>query len=130
MQSQISAIDQDADGFLWFATEAGLCRFDGVRFRRFTRTEGLPDSVMVDVCAHGDEVWAATERGGLVLWNGSALEKVAGLPLEPGELLTGVQVLCRRHRDRELTTRGFRRPTRLMATNFARGGVGDPRRRG
>ncbi len=94
VQSQISAIDQDVDGFLWFATEAGLCRFDGVRFRRFTRTEGLPDSVMVDVCAHGDEVWVATERGGLVIWDGNTLEEVADLPLNPDELLTGVQLLA------------------------------------
>ena len=93
VQSQISAIDQDADGFLWIATEAGLCRFDGKHFRHFTRTNGLPDSVLADVAAHGNEVWAATERGGLVVWDGKDLEQVTNLPLEEDELLTGVQIL-------------------------------------
>ena len=29
---QIQAIEQDADGYLWLGTDAGLVRFDGVRF--------------------------------------------------------------------------------------------------
>ena len=33
----IRALAQDADGFLWLGTEAGLVRFDGVEFRTFDR---------------------------------------------------------------------------------------------
>ncbi|HET6994549.1 MAG TPA: two-component regulator propeller domain-containing protein, partial [Chitinophagaceae bacterium] len=28
-------ISQDGNGFIWFATENGLCRFDGKNFRTF-----------------------------------------------------------------------------------------------
>jgi len=35
---------QDRDGFMWFGTETGLCRFDGARFRTFTTKDGLPDN--------------------------------------------------------------------------------------
>lgn len=35
---------QDKDGFLWFATENGLSRFDGKQFKNFTVKDGLPDN--------------------------------------------------------------------------------------
>lgn len=35
---------QDKDGFMWFATENGLSRFDGTNFRNFTVKDGLPDN--------------------------------------------------------------------------------------
>jgi two-component system, sensor histidine kinase ChiS len=36
-------IDQDEVGHLWFATSEGVSRFDGVRFRNFDVSSGLPD---------------------------------------------------------------------------------------
>jgi ligand-binding sensor domain-containing protein len=38
---------EDKDGFLWFATETGVSRFDGTHFRNFTLTDGLPDNEIV-----------------------------------------------------------------------------------
>jgi sugar lactone lactonase YvrE len=35
---------QDKEGFMWFATENGLSRFDGKRFKTFTTKDGLPDN--------------------------------------------------------------------------------------
>ncbi len=35
---------QDKEGFLWFATETGVSRFDGTSFKNFTTAEGLPDN--------------------------------------------------------------------------------------
>ena len=35
---------QDQDGLLWFATDKGLARFDGSRFRTYDMSDGLPDS--------------------------------------------------------------------------------------
>ncbi len=34
---------QDKKGFLWFATDKGLARFDGTRFKVYTMKDGLPD---------------------------------------------------------------------------------------
>jgi ligand-binding sensor domain-containing protein len=45
-------VSQDKDGFVWFATENGLCRFDGKNFRTFTTKDGLPDNSILRV--HGD----------------------------------------------------------------------------
>ena len=36
------AITQTTDGYLWIGTEAGLVRFDGVRFFTFTTPDGKP----------------------------------------------------------------------------------------
>ncbi len=44
-------ITQDKDGFIWFATENGLSRFDGRRFRNFTTREGLPDNAVLRIMA-------------------------------------------------------------------------------
>ncbi|HBG58871.1 MAG TPA: hypothetical protein DDX07_12760, partial [Porphyromonadaceae bacterium] len=33
--NHVVSITQDRDGFLWFATEEGLNKFDGLRFTRF-----------------------------------------------------------------------------------------------
>lgn len=45
-------ISQDKDGFIWFGTENGLCRFDGKNFKTFTTKDGLPDNSILKV--HGD----------------------------------------------------------------------------
>ncbi|HEY6505836.1 MAG TPA: histidine kinase [Chitinophagaceae bacterium] len=45
-------ISQDKDGFIWFATENGLSRFDGKNFKTFTTKDGLPDNSVLKV--HGD----------------------------------------------------------------------------
>lgn len=38
---------QDQDGFIWFATETGLSRFDGTRFKNFTTADGLPENEII-----------------------------------------------------------------------------------
>ncbi|HEX7905098.1 MAG TPA: histidine kinase [Chitinophagaceae bacterium] len=46
-------ITQDKSGFIWFATENGLTKFDGLHFKTFTTRDGLPDNAILKV--HGDE---------------------------------------------------------------------------
>ena len=40
-QISVLAVTQDADGYLWFGTQAGLARFDGVRFQRYNPRDTL-----------------------------------------------------------------------------------------
>lgn len=44
--STVYDIHQDREGFLWFATETGLSRFDGTHFKNFTTKDGLPDNTI------------------------------------------------------------------------------------
>jgi two-component sensor histidine kinase len=51
---------QDKDGFIWFATEAGLSRFDGTHFKNFTTADGLPETEILKLYAdHKGRVWIA-----------------------------------------------------------------------
>lgn len=44
--SEVYQITQDQDGFMWFATDQGVARFDGYSFQTFTESHGLPDKVV------------------------------------------------------------------------------------
>lgn len=59
------AIAQTTDGYLWFGTQSGLLRFDGVRFiREPVVNRKLPSSVIVSLAAARDgSLWIGTDRG-------------------------------------------------------------------
>jgi|GEM_PF-720181 len=59
--SVVYGISQDNDGFLWFATETGLSRFDGRSFRNFTSNDGLPSNeVFLAFADSRNRVWIIT----------------------------------------------------------------------
>jgi hypothetical protein len=52
---------QDRDGFIWFATNNGLSRFNGKNFKIFTVNDGLPDNEILKVYADSlGRVWIAS----------------------------------------------------------------------
>ena len=65
-QNTVNAIEQTRDSYLWLGTQAGLARFDGVRFTVFGLSDGLP-SIQV-LALHEDRagnLWIGTTGGGL-----------------------------------------------------------------
>jgi ligand-binding sensor domain-containing protein len=61
-----SAIAQTADGYLWIGTQAGLVRFDGVRFVPWTSPGGkqLPSPAVWSLLAARDgSLWIGTTAG-------------------------------------------------------------------
>jgi signal transduction histidine kinase/DNA-binding response OmpR family regulator len=67
-QTTIQAIIQTRDGYLWFGTEAGLARFDGVRFTVFDHGNSpeLKSNMIVSLAEGPDgDVWVGTNGGGL-----------------------------------------------------------------
>ena len=71
-QITVTAITQDADGYLWFGTQAGLARFDGVRFRRYTQEEApnLDSYIQALLADPARRLWIGTARGLLVMEDG------------------------------------------------------------
>lgn len=52
---------QDKDGFIWFATETGLSRFDGQKFKNYTIADGLPSNeVFFTYTDSKNRVWIGT----------------------------------------------------------------------
>lgn len=73
-QNNVQSILQDSQGYMWFATESGLNRYDGYNIRQYSRQRGNPDGLSNDlvwVIAEDSEqnLWLATEGGGVVRWN-------------------------------------------------------------
>lgn len=65
---QINQIIQDHDGYMWFATNNGLCRYDGYRFKIYKSSNQSPDllqSNIVNAIAEDTDhnLWIGTERG-------------------------------------------------------------------
>lgn len=60
----VRGIVEDRNGNLWFATDAGVCRYDGKTFETFDRRNGLGSnqvwSILID---KSGTVWLGTEAG-------------------------------------------------------------------
>jgi hypothetical protein len=52
---------EDKKGYIWFATDNGVSRFDGKNFTNFTTDDGLPDNEVLNVfCDSKNRVWCMT----------------------------------------------------------------------
>ncbi|BDD08420.1 hybrid sensor histidine kinase/response regulator [Fulvitalea axinellae] len=62
-QNRVYDIVQDANGFMWFATDDGVARFDGFEFRR-VGTAALSSNIVSALCAgNGSTLWIGTNKG-------------------------------------------------------------------
>jgi len=67
--NSVQAMVQDREGYLWLATDGGLARFDGVRFRVFGGEDfpSLQSSRFQSLYAsRSGELWIGTRNGGLI----------------------------------------------------------------
>ncbi|PXV66356.1 two component regulator with propeller domain [Dysgonomonas alginatilytica] len=72
----VVSITQDKKGFLWFATESGLNRFDGNKFKVYKKNNPLATNCIsgnelnkVYADAYDNLVWIATQREGLNMFD-------------------------------------------------------------
>lgn len=89
-QVTVQAIAQDAEGYLWFGTQVGAGRFDGVRFTQWSpQTQpGFPGE-LVNALALGDDgrLWIGAYRG-LAHYSAGMLQAVPRADGEPVEILS------------------------------------------
>jgi diguanylate cyclase (GGDEF)-like protein len=75
-QSQVSALAQDREGYLWVGTWGGLSRFNGSEFKNFFLEDGLHSTRIQELMAASDgTLWVATVAG-VSLWRDHRLEKL------------------------------------------------------
>ena len=87
----VTALAQDAKGYLWVGTENGLYRFDGSKFRRFDQIGNLGDGYINALLADaGGALWVGTLKG-LFLWDEGRFSEVLAegksLPVTQGQKL-------------------------------------------
>ena len=73
-QSKVQSIHQDSKGFMWFATEDGLNKYDGYRFTIYRHSISDSNSIADNFvyCIYEDrnnELWIGSNNGGLTKFN-------------------------------------------------------------
>ena len=59
--SQVYDVVQDNKGYLWFATDCGISRYNGYEFENFGMAEGLPDQAVLHFFPQPDgKIWCTT----------------------------------------------------------------------
>lgn len=64
---------QDKDGYMWFATENGLSRFDSHNFKNFYKEDGLNSLSIQNVAAIGNELYISNKREGINIYSDSKI---------------------------------------------------------
>ena len=71
VSSTVYSIHQDRHGFLWFGTESGVSRFDGIFFKNYGRLEGLGDNEIFFMFEDSkDRIWFFPFNGRLSYYSG------------------------------------------------------------
>lgn len=77
----ITAICSDEDGFLWIGTNNGLCRYDGVEYKKYFHskdTATIPGNLIKGVITLGNHRLLVNTGTGLCIWN-TGTEKAKNL---------------------------------------------------
>jgi len=86
--SDVRRIVQTRDGYLWLSTDAGLIRFDGVRFVSVPTVSETPAPATGGLLAVSDgSLWVGLARGGVV-----HIQNQSAIYYSPNNTLTGGQV--------------------------------------
>lgn len=94
-QNMVYSILQDRQGFMWFATQDGLNRYDGNSFKIYKK------SVSGEGCLKSDAIFSLSEDKQGILWIGTdngvylydpVVERFSAFPLrtQTGQLVTGI----------------------------------------
>ena len=85
--SQVGAIAQTADGYLWLGTNESLFRFDGARFVRYEAPQLNTLNIVASLLSVGDELWVGLRFGGVrVIGAGGMREHLPGPNLPEGAI--------------------------------------------
>jgi len=83
---EVSAFFQDDKGYMWYGTNHGLARYDGVEFSIFTQNEGLYDNEITAITQINDqEIWIGHKSGKISVKYRDSIHQFnpeAGLPKE------------------------------------------------
>lgn len=73
--SEVYSSFQDSKGYMWFATENGISRFNGYSFQNFNVNDGLSDNIVLDIAENNGKIWIATLNGPPVYFKNDSIHK-------------------------------------------------------
>jgi ligand-binding sensor domain-containing protein/serine phosphatase RsbU (regulator of sigma subunit) len=72
----VNTIYQDKRGLIWFGTDRGLFRFDGISNTMFTISEGISNNSVTSLHASGNNIlWIGHRNGEITLYDGNTFSK-------------------------------------------------------
>lgn len=81
-QSQVQCITQDDNGNLWIGTLSGLTKYNGRKFKVYSRTDSLAEDWVTSLCKDNNgNILFGHWAGGVSMFNGES-EKIENLNLE------------------------------------------------
>lgn len=101
--STVYSIFQDSKGFIWFATESGVNRFDGHKFELFTMDNGLSDNEVLQISEDSKgRIWFLTLNGKLSYYYKHKFHNPANTPLLEKSICPGSYISFFEDRERNL----------------------------
>jgi len=80
IQSNVNDILQDQEGYIWFATDGGLSKFNGQNFVNYSTNEGLSEAAVNSICQDNEgQLWVGHSYGKLSIYDG---KKFTNFPLK------------------------------------------------
>ncbi len=89
-QNSVTGLTQTPDGYIWFSTNDGLVRFDGVRFIIYnvSNTPEITSNRLVGAFTDSSgRLWVHTEDGGIIFYE----KGVFNIVVRPGQLPPGLR---------------------------------------
>ncbi len=82
--SEVYRVIQDKRGFVWFSTDAGVCRFNGHSIKCYTTADGLPDNTVFDLIEDAKgRIWMNCYNGAICyLENDKFMQVAAAIELK------------------------------------------------
>ena len=72
--SEVHHAMQDSKGYMWFATDMGVSRFDGYKFQNYSFTRGLPDNTIFNIYEdYCNRIWFISFSGRLSFFHDGAV---------------------------------------------------------
>ncbi len=77
---RVNSTVQDNEGYIWFGTSSGLCRYDGQNYHTLLVKDGLPSNVITTLLVVDKTLWVGTNLG-LVKYN-QITQKIESTPIK------------------------------------------------
>ncbi|MBO9200023.1 MULTISPECIES: sensor histidine kinase [Niastella] len=116
--STVYDVCQDKEGFIWFATEAGVSRFDGTHFKNFTTSDGLPETEILKLLADSKgRIWMAPFKNAVCYYYKGKIHNQENDPVLKKIKLTSVIGIFRESPDQDIAFNADNYLTVVSANN-------------